>query len=349
MAATDRAPPQHLSFLAEASEDVKRWGMFPLVRGAEARAQNLPRIGMSRRPNQNIVDLAQVPALYFPAPTLNGVETRNGRPEVSGYWFGLLGPNGPMPTHLTEFAVYERRYAKSRPFGRWIDLLAGRMLQLFYRAWGESQPVVHADRPADDRFAKYLAALSGAAEGVDEKRTTFPGMARLHYAGLFGSRRSAVAIEDGLSHLLGQKVRVLEYQPRWRDVAPEDQTQLGQQFSALGGGMLAGKRVLVASDAFRVVVRAKSIADYEALLPSGKRFQIVSEALDAFAPSHLEWDLGIEIEERHMRPAKLDGRARLGWTGWMKAGGSSSRKIRMDTHLTRRARSSSKSKGEKAA
>lgn len=347
MAATDRAPPQHLSFLADASQDVRRWGMFPLVRGAEARAPNMPRVGQSRRPNQNILDLAQEPAMYFPAPTLSAIETRHGRPEISGHWFGLLGPSGPMPTHLTEFAVYERRYAKTRPFGRWLDVLAGRMLQLFYRAWGESQPVVHADRPGDDRFAQYLAALSGAAEGVDDKRTTFPATARLHYAGLFGSRRSAVGIEDGLSHLLGQKVRVMEYQPRWRDVAPEDQTQLGRQFSTLGGGMMAGKRVLVASDAFRVVVRARSLSEYEALLPSGKRFKIVSEALDAFAPSHLEWDLGIEIEERHLRPARLDGRARLGWTGWLKP--RSSKTIRMDAHLTRRARPSTASKGEKSA
>lgn len=346
MAPPDRSPPQHLTFLADALQEVRRWGMFPLVRGAEARAPRLPRIGRSRRPSQNIVDLAQEPALHFPAPTLNGVEQRHGRVEVSGYWFGLLGPMGPLPTHLSEFAVYERRYAKTRPFGRWIDVLAGRMLQLFYRVWGDSQPVVQADRPDDDRFARYLGLLSGAAEGVSAD-SSFPPRARLHYAALFASRRSAVGIEDALGHLLRQNVRVLEYQPRWRDIAEDDQTRLGRAFSTLGGDMLAGKRVRVASDAFRVVVRANSLAEYEALLPSGPRFDIVSEALDAFAPSHLEWDLAIEMDARHARPLKLDGRARLGWTGWMKPDPTAG--TRMDAHLTRRARPARAIKGEMTA
>ncbi len=102
--------------------------------------------------------------------------------------------------------------------------------------------------------------------------------------------------------------------------------------------------VLVASDAFRVVIRARNFAEYEALMPASGRFAIISEALDAFAPSHLEWDVGIEIEERHARPAKLDGRARLGLTGWVKPG--KSRNIRMDAHLSRRARPASQSRGE---
>ena len=54
----------------------------------------------------------------------------------------------------------ERRYGHKRPFGRFLDMLAGRMLQFFYRAWADSQPVSHADRPGDDRFGRYLAALS---------------------------------------------------------------------------------------------------------------------------------------------------------------------------------------------
>ncbi len=342
MAPANRPPTQHLSFLVAASKQVRRWGMFPLVRGAEARAPGLPRVGRSRKPDQNVVDLVQEPALYFPAPTLHSVETRRGRAEVSGFWLGLLGPMGPMPTHLSEFAVFEARYAKSRPFGRWLNLLAGRMLQLFYRAWGDSQPAVQADRPDDDRFARYLGLLSGASEGTSP-HAIFPARARLHYAALFASRRNAVGIEDAVGHLLGQKVRVLEYQPRWRDVAPEDQTRLGAQFSRLGRDMLAGKRVLSASDAFRVVVQANSVAEYEAMMPAGKRFAIVSEALDAFAPSHLEWDVAIEMEERHARPARLDGRARLGLTGWMSPGKGSA--LRMDAHLKRRVRMATISKG----
>ena len=336
MAAEDRPPTHHLSFLRDAAADARRFGLFPIARGAEARAPHLPRIGHARRPSQSIADLAQVPTLAFPDATLDSVEVTGDRARVSGFWLGLTGPMGPLPAHLTEFAVFESRYAKTRPFGRWLDLLANRMLQLFYRVWADSQPAAQADRPLDDRFARYLAQLTGAGEGVAED-AAFPARARLHYAGLFASRRSAVGIEDALSHLLRQRVNVLEYQPRWRDVERDDQSRLGRGFSGLGTDMMIGQRVRVASDAFRVVVRANSLHEFEALLPGGDRLRIASEALDAFAPSHLEWDIMIEMEERHARPARLDGRARLGWTGWLSPGQGD--RVRADARLTRRAAS----------
>ncbi len=332
MAAPDRSPAQHLSFLGLARQTVHKWGLLPLVRGAEARAPELPRVGRSRMPSQNIVDLAQAPEMNFPAPTLEDVEIRGGRAHVSGYWLGLVGPMGALPLHLTEFALYERKYAKSRPFGCFLDMLAGRMLQLFYRAWADSQPAAMADRPEEDDFAGYLSALTGAYEGAGA-RSTFPARARLHYASLFASQRSARGIEDALSHLLRQPVQIHEFQPRWHPIEAGDRTRLGQAFATLGGDMVVGSRVRIASDAFRLVVRVRSMRDYEALLPTGVRFPLIAEALNAFAPSHLDWDVALEIEEKLVPPAKLDGRARLGWTSWMTPGKND--RIRRDTILKR--------------
>ena len=69
MAPADRPPARHLAFLAAA--EARRAGLFPVVRGAEARAPGMPRVGLSRRPDQNIVDLAQMPSLAFPSSTLD--------------------------------------------------------------------------------------------------------------------------------------------------------------------------------------------------------------------------------------------------------------------------------------
>lgn len=334
MAAADRQTQRHLSFLGELAAEAHRCGLFPVVRGAEARAEGLPRVGRSRRPSQNVVDLAQVPTLAFAARTLDSIEVSGRRARIEGYWLGLTGPAGPLPTHLTEFAVYERRYSKTQPFGDFLDLLAGRLLQLFYRSWADSQPAAQADRVDDDRFALYLAALTGAAEGVSPD-AVFPRRARLHYAALFASRRSAGAIEDALSHLLRAPVRVEEFQPRWRDLEAEDRSCLGRRYATLDGDAMLGRRARIAADAFRVVIRAHSQREYEALLPSGPRFAIAAEALDAFAPKHLEWDLTIEVEERKAQPTRLDGRARLGWTSWVRPS-RSSKQIRADAHLRKR-------------
>jgi type VI secretion system protein ImpH len=276
----------------------------------------LPRIGESRLPAQNIVDLAQIPALHFPGPTLETITVAKGRARVEGYWLGLTGPMGPLPLHLTEFAHYERRYSKKRPFGRFLDVLAGRMLQFFYRAWASSNPAASADRPADDRFAEYLSALTGAAEGVPAD-AAFPAKARLYYAGLYASRRSAAAIQDAVADLMGAPVRLTEFRPLWRDIEPADQTRLGRGYNQLGVNAVSGRRTYTIEDAFRIAVTVDSFRDFEDMMPGARRFAIMAEAVDSFAPSHLEWDLEIECTRRAMRPTRLDGRGRLGWTSFM--------------------------------
>lgn len=336
MASPDRPPIEHLNYVAQGAEHVRHWGLFPLVRGAEARAPNLPAVGRAKLPSQNIVDLSQMPTLSFAPTTLHKVELKNGRARVSGYWLGLTGPMGPLPIHMTEFATYEARYGKARPFGHWLDVLSGRMLQLFYRAWADSQPAAMLDRPSEDRFGNYISLLTGASEGV-APQASFPPKARLHYAALFASRRSAIGMEDGLSHLMGQPVQLLEYQPRWRQIEPEDRTLLGTSYTVLGGDAVLGAKVRSASDAFRVVIRAKTFRDYKTLLPTGPRFAVAAEALTAFAPSHLEWDIALELRADQIRSAKLDGQTQLGWTAWIGKPGKKN-VIRRDAHLRRRGR-----------
>jgi type VI secretion system protein ImpH len=330
MAAEDGRPQEHLNFLRRASETIDRFGLFALLRGAEARAPHLPRIGASRVPVRNVVDLAQTPTLTFPATTLDAIAFKRGRATVSGFWLGLTGPMGPLPLHLTEFAHYETRYAKARPFGGFLDVLAGRMLQFFYRAWAESNPAAQVDRPDDDSFAMYIGALTGAYEGASAN-SFFPARARLHYGALFASRRSASSIESALSNLLRAPVRLLEFQPRWREIEDGDRSRLGTDYATLGRDAVLGRRVFGVSDAFRIVVRAQSFREFEDFLPTGRRFKIAAEALDAFSPSHLEWDIALELQEDEARELRLDGRGRLGWTGFLAP--AKQPRLRIDAHL----------------
>ena len=222
------------------------------------------------------------------------------------------------------------------------------MLQFFYRAWRESQPAAQADRPTDDRFARYLALLSGAAEGSASRTaflegterealdgSAFPIRARLHYAGVFAGRRSASGIQDALSHLLRTPVRLAEFQPRWRQIEPDDHSRLGRRFNTLGGDTVLGGSIRTVTDAFRVTVRARSLREYEDFLPGGRRFRMAAEALDALSPSHLEWDMALELAADQAKPVKLDSGSRLGWTSWLAPRGGDG--VRGDAHLGRSA------------
>lgn len=324
MARADRSTTDHLTFLARAASEPRAWGFLALLRRAEALAPGLPRIGRSRLPSQNVADLAQTPVLAFPPTTVESIEAAaQGRHRVRSLFLGLTGPMGALPLHLTEYAFYERRMGEHRPFGRWLDVLTDRMLQFFYRAWADSQPTANADRPEDDRFGGYVAALSGAGHGAGEE-TAFAGFGRdnrLHYAGAFVSRRSAAVVQDALSHLLQRPVRIREYVARWRDIDPADRTRLGAPgrrggYNALGVDTVLGARVRQAEDTFRVTVRAADAEDYRRLLPGSAAHEAAREALHALAPSELSWELELEIAETQAPAGRLDGRAMLGAMSW---------------------------------
>ena len=65
MADADRTQRQHLTMLAGVAETPKLYGVFPVLRAAEARAHGMPRIGHAKRPEMNLVDLTHEPTMGF--------------------------------------------------------------------------------------------------------------------------------------------------------------------------------------------------------------------------------------------------------------------------------------------
>jgi type VI secretion system protein ImpH len=133
-------------------------------------------------------------------------------------------------------------------------------------------------------------------------------MRGLHYAGVFAGRRSAAALQTRCRTLLRTPVRIKDYIVRWRDVEPADRSRLGQTAASTSW---ASTRFWADASAsrghFRVVLRTRSSAEYDAFLPGGQRFAVASRALDALAPSHLDWQLELELDERQIEGSRLDG------------------------------------------
>jgi type VI secretion system protein ImpH len=329
MAEPNRPSTDHLTYLRREAQNAHRHGFFSLLRRAEALARHLPRIGRSRTPAQNIVDLAHDAQLSFPARTIEAIEPGGpGRLRVRSLFLGLTGSMGALPIHLTEFAYYEARGSGKRPFNRWLDVLTDRMLQFFYRAWADTQPAAQGDRLEDDAFAGYVGALAGVGQTPSRKlggaERTLTWRDYLRYAGALTSRRSASAIQDTLSHVLKTDVHITEYVPRWREIDPRERTRLGNfGFNRLGLDTVLGGRGLTADDSFRVTLRARSIEDYVQLLPGQPRYQMAREVLEVIKPSEQSWEMQLELEEVAAPAARLDGKTPLGLASWVspKVGG----------------------------
>src|SRR6185369_7881895 len=128
--------------------------------------------------------LGQEPDMAFaPAPLASFEPGEKGRPgRLQVRLFGLLGPNGPLPLHFTEYARERLRHANDPTLSRFLDLFHHRLMTLFYRAWAQAQPHVSRDRPNDDRFAVYVGALFGLSQPTSRNRDTLPDLAKLFHA-----------------------------------------------------------------------------------------------------------------------------------------------------------------------
>ena len=148
--------------------------------GSSACTTSKPRWGAALRPVDEPVRLGQDPDLSFaPAPLASFELGQDGAPpRLQVRLFGLLGPNGPLPIHLTEYARERLRHAGDPTLSRFLDLFHHRFLALFYRAWAQAQPHVNRDRPKDDRFTDYVGAFIGMSPASFRDRDTLPDLAQ---------------------------------------------------------------------------------------------------------------------------------------------------------------------------
>jgi type VI secretion system protein ImpH len=298
------------------------WDFFAALRRIEAANPGHPRLGRSKRPAQDAVRLAQEPAVVFAPATLAGWETgEEGRAaRLLVHFFGLFGPDGPLPLHLTEYARDRRRNFRDATFQRFADIFHHRAISLFWRAWADSRPTVSFDRPGEDRFAHYVASLIGIGLDSYRDRDAMPDLTKLHFAGhLAAQTRHAEGLAAILSEFFAMPVRVECFIGGWLALPVADHTRLGggAATAALGATILLGARVWSRQHKFRLVFGPLSFAEYTRLLPGGASFRRLIPIVRNYAGDTLEWDVNLILRREEVPRIQLGRAGRLGWTTWL--------------------------------
>ena len=149
-----RLTPLPDAFWRGVRETPWRYDLFQLLRRIDAQGGERYPLGRAPLPRHEMLRLGQEPSLSFAPSTLAQVAPRANSPlhDVSIFSFGLFGPNGPLPLHLTEY-VRERVYHhQDTTLLAFTNLFHHRLTLLFYRAWADAQPTVSLDRPDNRRF-----------------------------------------------------------------------------------------------------------------------------------------------------------------------------------------------------
>src|SRR5688500_18030506 len=232
-----------------------RFDFYQTLRTLECLHKDRPRWGQALRPRDEPIRLGQDPDLSFaPAPLASFETGANGAPpRLQVRLFGLFGPNGPLPVHLTEYARERLRHAADPTLSRFLDLFHHRFLSLFYRAWAQAQPHVNRDRPDADRFGGYIAAFVGLRPAAFRNRDSVPDMAKQYHVGvLMRHVRNAEGLRSVLEQFFRVPVRIEQFVMHWMALAPRERTYLAREGARLGYGAVLGARVWDGQHKFRV-------------------------------------------------------------------------------------------------
>ncbi len=322
MATSDRNPATALAFWHALAERPYEWQLFAALRQIEALNPDRPRLGRAVRPAEEPVRLGQVPAMHFAPSMISEVDVTRKTPRIDSYFLGLFGPNGPLPLHLTEYALNRDLNAKDPTLRRFADLFHHRLLSLMYRAWADAQPSVSYDRPEEDRFADYIGSLFGlpraGADDADERLAR----ARRFFAGRLAMQsRPAEGLRGVLEGVFGVPVRIREFVGRWMRIPERTWFRLGRgrAYGTLGRGATLGEEVWACQQSFRIVIGPLTLWQFSRFLPGGegRSLQRLTELVRGYIGPELGWDVQLLLRGSQSPPVVLGKSGQLGWTTWL--------------------------------
>jgi type VI secretion system protein ImpH len=322
MAGEDRDQAAAVALFEQLHQAPYKFDFYQALRRFECAFADKPRLGHSQRPVDDPIRLGQEPSLGFAPASLAGFTPgQKGLPgRLNVYLFGLLGPNGPLPLHLTEHARDRLRNHHDPTFARFLDIFHHRLLTLFYRSWASAQPTVNYDRPKSDRFALYVGSTFGLGMPSLRHRDSLPDLAKLHYAGRFACpTRNREGLRGIVGGFFGLPVEIEEFVGQWLELREVDFCRLGALagISSLGRSITVGSRTWECQQKFRIVLGPLSLGQYESLLPGRENQGKLIALVRNYIGRELDWDVRLILRKREVPPLQLGGKGALGRTTWL--------------------------------
>lgn len=315
-----QTPAINLEFL----ENPIGLSFFQALRRVECAASDKPRLGQANRSSDDPIQLCQEPSLSFAPSTLNRFERRKAavKPRLMVNFMGLLGPQGPMPLHITDYVHDRMLNHDDLTLARFLDIFNHRMISLFYRAWACNRQTVSHDRPEEDRFSTYVGSLIGIGHGSLCNRDAVPDKAKRHYAGHLASQtRHAEGLRSILEAQFGIPTSIEEFIGQWIVLPDAYRCCLGQspENATIGVNAVVGSRVWDCQSKFRIVMGPSHLKQYEGMLPGTKQFSQLKAWVRNYVGDALNWDLQLILKADEVPSIRLGESGCLGWTAWLKS------------------------------
>jgi type VI secretion system protein ImpH len=300
---------------------------FQAVRLLERLQPHREAVGRYANPRNEIVRFGGHPTLNFPASAIQALTERpDACPAMDINFFGLVGPLGVLPNHITEL-VAARVRARDHTLLEFFNLFNHRLTSFFYQAWEKHHFTVAYERDRNDPLTKILFALIGFGTAGLLGRQPVDDESFIHYAGLFGLiPRSALALESIVGDYFGVPAEVEPFIGVWRGLEERDQCVFDGEIlesTMLGGGAVVGDEIWDAQSRVRLKIGPLSAARYEEFLPEGSAWPKLKAIARSFCGNDLEFEIQLILKKADVPALELcnpaEGGLRLGWHTWLKS------------------------------
>lgn len=238
---------------------------------------------------------------------------------------GLLGPEGPMPLHLTRwvldrlsqrwFTGADAEQTSDTTFVDFVNILQHRMIALYYRAWADAHPAVQVERSVGGRVRAMLEAMAGI--GLPGTQDPELDTVRLRQAGSLANQvDGAERLTLFLATAFKVPVQIKEFVAAWITIPKALQSQVGKAYASLGSGATIGPRVFSRQNRIELRVGPLSLDDFKSFLPGERRLALFKKAVRDMIGEALDVDLRIVLA-RNAVPAPKMGTIQLGRTSWL--------------------------------
>jgi type VI secretion system protein ImpH len=298
--------------------------LFAALRRIEQVHREAPRLGESRKAADDPVRIVQRPHLYFaPAEVAGFAADETGMARLEQHGFGVFGPNGALPLHLTELAYARVHQADDPALADFINTFQHRIASLFYRVWADTDPCASLDRPGSDRFRLYAGALIGIGAPAARDRDVVLDYAKLARAGLFALQsRPAEALERIVAEYFELPVEIVPFIGEWLRIPTEARLRLAADAAGAGGlgrGATLGAMTWQCQTRFEITLGPLAVGEFVNFLPGARGLAQLRALVRLYTNEEWSWQLRLLLEPSSVPPLTLGESGWLGWTSWLGA------------------------------
>jgi type VI secretion system protein ImpH len=271
--------------------------------------------------------LAAVVSLGFQPSDVAGVaegSVTGERFTLNSPVMSLAGAQGPLPLPFTEM-VLERRAARDRATGEFLDIFNHRFLSFLYRGRKKHHIGLNWAATEGSSLAGVLDSLSalGLAAGAQAPagETSW-----LRHAGLMGGApRSLTGLIALLTDRLGVTVAGHQFHGSWQRLAQHELCRLGARRNGprLGQSAVLGRRAWHQSAGVQIEFSGLRLSRLARFLPGGADHALARWLIERYVQQEMRVELVLRPAARDVGRATLGGKEglRLGWTSWLRTAG----------------------------